>query len=122
METRALQSVGRPAPDHKRVFGRLSAAYGFLIDSQASLAALLCSAARYCPFGGKILRDIFTCLGLVCTDNREGGEKSALLRGQSLGRMRSRRGNPLPPDTGNRSDAFKLQGLVPCIFFVQSSA
>ena len=74
-----------------------------------------------CPFAGKILRDNFIRVRLVCPDNREGREKSALLRGQSLGRMRSRRGYSLPPETGNRSDAFKLQGLVPCIFFVQSS-
>ena len=117
-----LKVSGPSAPDQKRASRRESGANGYLIDSQASPAVLLCSAARYCPFRGKILRDIFTCLGLVCPDNREGGEKSALLRGQSLGRMRSRRGNSLPPDTGNGSDAFKLQGLVPCIFFVQSSA
>src|SRR3569623_456856 len=122
MGTRVPQSIGAFCTLPKRRFWLQSAANGFLIDSQASPAALLCSAARYCLFRGKILRDIFTCLGLVCADNREGGEKSALLRGQSLGRMRSRRGNSLPPDTGNGSDAFKLQGLVPCIFFVQSSA
>ena len=102
--------------------GRGNVAPAALIDLQARPAALLCSAARYCLFPGKILRDIFIWLRLVCPDNREGREKSALLRGQSLGRMRSRRGYSLPPDTGNRSDAFKLQGLVPCIFFVQTSA
>jgi len=102
--------------------GRNNAAYGLLIDSQAKPAVLLCTAARECLFPGKILRDNFIRLRLVCPDNREGREKSALLRGQSLGRMRSRRGYSLPPETGNRSDAFKLQGLVPCIFFVQSPA
>ncbi len=35
--------------------------------------------------------------------------------------MRSRRGNSQPPETESRSDAFKLQGFVPCIFFEQSS-
>src|ERR1041384_7258683 len=66
------------APYQKRRFWLLNAANGYLIDSQASPAVLLCSAARYCLFRGKILRDIFTCVGLVCADNREGGEKSAL--------------------------------------------
>ena len=101
--------------------GAAVASSRLLFHLQAKAAALLCSAARDCPFQGKILRDIFICLRLVCLDNREGREKSALLRGQSLGRMRSRRGYSLPPETGNRSDAFKLQGLVPCIFFVQTS-
>ena len=93
-----------------------------LVVPQATPATLLCSAARECLFRGKILRDIFIRVRLMCPDNREGRKKSALLRGQSLGRMRSRRGYSLPPETGNRSDAFKLQGLVPCIFFVQSPA
>ena len=84
---------------------------GSVVVSKAKHAVLLCSAARECLFRGKILRDIFICLRLVCPDNREGRKKSALLRGQSLGRMRSRRGYSLPPETGNRSDAFKLQGL-----------
>ena len=107
---------------HAAFQGCCSAARVLLVVSQAKPATLLCSAARECPFQGKILRDIFIRVGLMCPDNREGREKSALLRGQSLGRMRSRRGYSLPPETGNRSDAFKLQGLVPCIFFVQSSA
>jgi hypothetical protein len=86
-----------------------------LVVSQAKHATLLCSAARECLFRGKILRDIFIRLRLVCRDNREGGEKSALLRGQSLGRMRSRRGYSLPPENGNRSDAFNCKAL--CLAF-----
>lgn len=86
-----------------------------LVVSQAKHAILLCSAARECLFRGKILRDIFIRLRLVCRDNREGGEKSALLRGQSLGRMRSRRGYSLPPETGNRSDAFNCKAS--CLAF-----
>lgn len=92
---------------------RLSRA--LLVVSQAKHAILLCSAARECLFRGKILRDIFIRLRLVCRNNREGGEKSALLRGQSLGRMRSRRGYSLPPETGNRSDAFNCKAS--CLAF-----
>ena len=88
---------------------------------QALPDELLCSAAHSGPFRDKFPRDIVRALGLVSVDKREGGTKSALLRGQSLGRMRSRRVNTLPPANGNRSDAFILQGLVPCIFFVQSA-
>jgi len=64
METRVPQSIEAFCTLPKRRFWLQSAANGFLIDSQASPAALLCSAARYCLFRGKILRDIFTCLGL----------------------------------------------------------
>jgi hypothetical protein len=115
-------SVLRASRGHAAPRGAAIALRLLLVVSQATPAALLCSAARECPFQGKILRDIFIRVRLMCPDNREGRKKSALLRGQSLGRMRSRRGYSLPPETGNRSDAFKLQGLVPCIFFVQSSA
>ena len=89
--------------------------FALLVVSKARHAILLCSAARECLFRGKILRDIFIRLRLVCRDNREGGEKSALLRGQSLGRMRSRRGYSLPPETGNRSDAFNCKAS--CLAF-----
>jgi hypothetical protein len=33
--------------------------------------------------------------------------------------MRSRRGYSLPPDTGKQIGRVQLQGLEPCIFFVQ---
>jgi len=61
-----MQSVGTPLarPKMRSAPGRGNVAPAALIDLQARPAALLCSAARYCLFPGKILRDIFICLRL----------------------------------------------------------
>jgi hypothetical protein len=88
-----------------------------LTVQQAVRAYSLCNAAHECLFQSKIFRDIAVKLGLVCLDNREGREQSAFLRGQSLGRMRSRRGHSLPPEFRKRIGRVQLQGFVPCIFF-----
>src|ERR687898_216081 len=65
---------------------------------QACPAELLCSAAHQALFQRNISSDILLQVGLMCLDNREGRAKSAFLRGQSLGRMRSRRGYSQPPE------------------------
>src|SRR5262249_15091067 len=80
------------------------------------IAELLCSAAHSCAIPSKIPRDILFAAGLMYQDNREGRKKSALLRGQSLGRMRSRRGNSQPP-VSRKADRTRLNCKASCLAF-----
>src|SRR6185312_847630 len=82
---------------------------------EPSRVRLLCSATHLPGLRRKIVSDNSSQLGLVCSNNRESEAKSALLRGQSLGRMRSRRDNTQPPVTESRSDAFNCKAL--CLAF-----